>query len=90
MAFQYGWLVFVENADDFAEYARQGGLTALEHVKRVRDSGRKMGWIVFWSGWTNNYMSLDLIYEADELMKDEFIYDLSESRKILLDAHYTN
>lgn len=75
----------LRNADPTLSY---NGETALQLVKDVAATGRNMGWIVFWSGWTNNPISLDLMYKGDVFMNDEFVYDLAESRKLLFDAYY--
>lgn len=65
------------------------GEDALDFVKKVEASGRRMGWIVFWSGWSDNWISLDLMYKGDVFMKDDYILDLDESREIILDNHYS-
>lgn len=65
------------------------GEDALDFVKKVAASGRNMGWIVFWSGWSDNWISLDLMYKGDVFMQDEFIFTLDESRSLLLDNHYS-
>ncbi len=75
----------LRNPDPLLSY---NGEMALHHVKKVAEAGLNMGWIVFWSGWTDNPISLDMMYKADVFMTDEFIYDLAESRAILLDRHY--
>lgn len=75
----------LRNADPALSY---NGETALKLVEMVAESGRNMGWIVFWSGWTNNWLSLDLMDKADVFMQSEMVLDLGESRTILLDRHY--
>lgn len=65
------------------------GEDALDFVKKVEASGRRMGWIVFWNGWSDNWISLDLMYKGDVFMKDDYILDLGESREIILDNHYS-
>lgn len=73
------------NADPTLSY---NGEDALDFVKKVQASGRNMGWIVFWSGWSGNPISLDSMYKADVFMKDSFIIDLSEARTLVLNRHY--
>lgn len=77
----------LRNADRELSY---DGADALDFVKKVQNSGRDMGWIVFWSGWSGSPISLDTMYLADVFMKDDFIIDLSESRTLVLARHYGN
>ncbi|MBR6603609.1 MAG: hypothetical protein IKK94_06310, partial [Clostridia bacterium] len=76
----------LRNTDPLLSY---NGEDALDFVKKVEASGRRMGWIVFWSGWSDNWISLDLMYKGDVFMKDDYILDLDESREIILDNHYS-
>ncbi len=83
---EFGPINGLINVDPLLSY---NGLDALDFVKKVAASGRSMGWIVFWNGWTDNWISLDTMYEGDEFMKDEFILDLEESKNLMLDKHYS-
>ena len=66
------------------------GEDALDFVKRVEESGRRMGWVVFWRSQSDNWLSLDLMDKADAFMQDGFVYDLDEARTIILDNHYNS
>ncbi len=76
----------LRDADPLLSY---NGENALDYVKKVEASGRRMGWIVFWSGWSGNWISLDTMYKADVFMQDEYILDLDEAKAMLVDKHYS-
>lgn len=64
------------------------GEDCLDLVTKVANAGLNMGWIVFWSGWTDNWISLDLMDKTDVFMQSEMILDLKEARNLLLEMHY--
>ena len=82
---EFGPSDVLTNEDPTLSY---NGENALELVKQVAESGRNMGYIVFWSSYSTRWQSLDLMYKADKFMQSEIVLDLAEARTLLLDLHY--
>lgn len=83
---EYGPAAALRDPDPKLSY---NGEDALDPVTKVNASGKNMGWIVFWASWNGNPISLYTMDKSDVFMKSEFVYDLSESRDALLEAHYS-
>lgn len=73
----------LRNTDPVLSY---NGEDALEQLTQINDSGRKMGWMVLWSSWEGAYMSFDAMYKADTLINSDLMFDLAESKELLVET----
>ena len=62
------------------------GVDAINNLTKLKNTyGWKMGWVVFWSSFTDAPISLDQMDNAKYFMEHDLIFDLEESRVAFYD-----
>ncbi len=82
------------NADPVKSF---NGEDVLQLVKDVEDSGRRFAWMLLWSGWTGNPLSIQMMDKGSVFMASDLVegdktsfevLTLAESRTLLHNRHY--